>query len=182
MRELATLPVLTLEGALADMGIEYGKTMSSLIRGGDGVPYHILLRGVLESRTMADAIRRAVGHPRVSSGNFLLVDAGGEAIDLEAVPGDFGYLLPQQGMIAHSNHFLTSVPVFDRRKAFSALTLLRPERARHLPADVVDARNVAVDDVRTVFRVAEGPPCEHDYVSVTLDALFSKEVAGQRIY
>ena len=31
MRALATLPVLTLEGIPADMGIEYGKTMSSLI-------------------------------------------------------------------------------------------------------------------------------------------------------
>jgi isopenicillin-N N-acyltransferase-like protein len=170
---------------------------------------------------MADALRRAVGYPRVSSGNFLLADAGGEAIDLEAVPGDFGYLLPQQGMIAHSNHFLTNFPVFDRRKALSALTLLRPQRARHLLADVLDARKVAVDDLRAVFRdhysypngicrhvddrdapydrvcsvfsivmdldarefsIAEGPPCEHDYVSVSLDALFRKEVAGQRSY
>ena len=31
MRALATLPVLTLEGTPADMGIEYGKAMSSLI-------------------------------------------------------------------------------------------------------------------------------------------------------
>jgi isopenicillin-N N-acyltransferase like protein len=203
------------------LGLCANLLVSDRDRGGDGVPYHILLRGVLESRTMADAIRRAVGYPRVSSGNFLLADAGGEAIDLEAVPGDFGYLLPQQGLIAHSNHFLTNVPVFDRRKAFSALTLLRPERARHLLADVLDARKVALDDLRAVFRdhysypngicrhvddrdapydrvcsvfsivmdldtrefsIAEGPPCEHDYVSVSLDALFRKEAAGQRSY
>jgi hypothetical protein len=32
------------------------------------------------------------------------------------------------------------------------------------------------------FSIAEGPPCEHGYVSVSLEALVRKEVAGQRSY
>jgi len=120
--------------------------------GGEGIPYHILLRGVLESQTMADAIRAAVNYPRVSSGNFLIADAGGEAIDLEAVPEDFGYLIPQDGLIAHSNHFLTTVPVYDKKKAQSALTLLRPERVRHILEEAIESRTVSQEDIQSVLR------------------------------
>jgi isopenicillin-N N-acyltransferase like protein len=120
--------------------------------GGEGVPYHVLLRGVLESRTMADATRAALNHPRVSSGNFLIADSGGEAIDLEAVPGDFGYLVPHEGLIAHSNHFLTSVPVYDKKKAQSALSLIRPQRARHLLEDALHSKEVSEEHLKTVLR------------------------------
>lgn len=175
---------------------------------GEGVPYHILLRGVLQSKDMADAIRAAVDYPRVSSGNFLLADKYGESVDIEAVPDDFGYLLPSHGFIAHSNHFLSDVPVRDMRKAHSALTILRPTRAAHLLNQVIAKKEVRIEDIYSVFRdhysypngicrhvderdpvydrnctvysvvmdldeldyfIAQGPPCEHDYVRINLD-------------
>lgn len=136
----------------AGLGLCANLLVSDRDKGGEGVPYHILLRGVLEAKTMADATSAAVVHPRVSSGNFLIADSEGEAIDLEVVPEDFGYLLPENGIIVHSNHFLTNVPVYDRRKAFSALTLLRPARAKHLLADKVADHSVEEQDVKKVFR------------------------------
>jgi len=136
----------------AGLGLCANLLVSDRDVGGEGVPYHVLLRGLLESRTMADANRAAVNHPRVSSGNFLIADAGGEAIDLEAVPGDFGYLLPRDGLITHSNHFLTQVPVYDQKKAQSALTLLRPERARHMLEGKLESRTVTEEDLCNVFR------------------------------
>ncbi|MGH7912590.1 MAG: C45 family autoproteolytic acyltransferase/hydrolase [Candidatus Dormibacteraceae bacterium] len=136
----------------AGIGVCANLLVSSADRGGDGVPYHFLLRGVLQSHTMADALRATTAHPRISSGNLLLADAGGEAIDLEVCPGDFGYLLPEDGLLAHSNHFQTSVPVKDLRKGVSALTLLRPQRARHLLQEKLDRRAVAISDLQRVFR------------------------------
>ena len=121
-------------------------------RGGEGVPYHVLLRGALQAPTMADAIRAAANCTRISSGNILLADAGGEAIDLEVVPGDFGHLLPVDGLLTHANHFMSGVPVQDRRKAVSALSLLRPERARHLLEEPLGRRQVTVADLMAVFR------------------------------
>ncbi|MQA84360.1 MAG: hypothetical protein GEV03_06995 [Streptosporangiales bacterium] len=121
-------------------------------RGGDGVPYHFLLRGALQATTMADALRAVTVPPRSGSGNILLADAGGEAIDLEVVPGDFGHLFPVDGLVAHANHFMSGVPVQDLRKASSALSLLRPERARHLLEERLAARQVAVADLMVVFR------------------------------
>lgn len=136
----------------AGIGVCANLLVSDADRGGEGVPYHFLLRGVLQSHTMADALRAATAHPRISSGNLLIADAGGEAIDLEVCPGDFGYLLPEDGLIAHSNHFLTGVPVKDLRKGLAALTLLRPQRARHLLQEQLDRRSVAIEDFQRVFR------------------------------
>lgn len=135
----------------AGLGLCANLLASDRDAGGGGVPYHVLLRGVLESHTMADASRAALNHPRVSSGNFLIADEG-EAVNLEAVPGDFGYLVPNNGLIAHSNHFLTNVPIYDKKKAQSALSLVRPERVRHLLEDAIDSRNVSDEDVRSVLR------------------------------
>lgn len=136
----------------AGIGVCANLLVSDRDRGGEGVPYHLLLRGVLQSRSMADAHKAALACPRVSSGNLLIADAGGEAIDLEVVPGDFGYLVPADGLITHSNHFLTGVPVGDLRKGLSALTLLRPERARHLLEPKLEARAVTAEDLQAVFR------------------------------
>ncbi len=136
----------------AGIGVCANLLVSSADRGGDGVPYHFLLRGVLQSPTMADALRAATEPARISSGNLLLADAGGEAIDLEVCPGDFGYLLPEDGLIAHSNHFLTAVPVKDLKKGTAALTLLRPARARHLLQERLEGRSVAIADLQRTFR------------------------------
>lgn len=136
----------------AGIGVCANLLVSDRDQGGDGVPYHLLLRGVLQSQTMADAHKAALACPRISSGNLLIADAGGEAIDLEVVPGDFGYLLPAGGLITHSNHFMSGVPVGDLRKGLSALTLLRPERARHLLEPKLEARTVTADDLKSVFR------------------------------
>lgn len=194
----------------AGIGVCANLLVSDRDRGGEGVPYHLLLRGALTARTMADAHKAVLGCARVSSGNLLLADAGGEAIDLEVAPGDFGYLLPVDGLITHSNHFLTGVGVGDLRKGLSALTLLRPERARHLLQPRLGARAVTAEDLQAVFRdhysfpngicrhvderdpvsdavcsaysivmdlterrfsIAQHPPCEHEYESLTLTEL-----------
>lgn len=99
---------------------------------GDGTPYHFLLRGILESRNMSQANFAALDTKRASSGNLLLGADGGEAVDLEVVPDSFGYLLPQDGILTHSNHFLTDLDVHDMFAQRSALTLLRHDRLRRL--------------------------------------------------
>ncbi|MDQ0189359.1 hypothetical protein JI721_16825 [Alicyclobacillus cycloheptanicus] len=195
----------------AGLGICANLLVCSADGGLDGVPYHVLLRGVLESRSMADAIRAAVDPPRCSSGNFLIADGESEAVDIEACPNDFGYLLPDAGVLIHSNHFLSSLPVKDLKKAHSALTILRPSRARRLLNPHIASRTVSIQAIQDVFRdhysypngicrhvderdpenervcsafstvmdltdrkflIAQGPPCEHEYESISLQDLF----------
>src|SRR6185437_15439573 len=47
--------------------------------------------------------------PRSSSANYLIAQAGGAALNIEAAPGDFTRLYPvypEDGVLRHTNHFL----------------------------------------------------------------------------
>ncbi|HEY3682884.1 MAG TPA: C45 family peptidase [Streptosporangiaceae bacterium] len=136
----------------AGLGVCANLLISDADRGGDGVPYHLLLRGVLQSRTMADAHRAVLPQPRISSGNLLIADAGGEAIDFEVAPGDFGYVLPDDGLITHANHFDSAIGVKDLKRDTAALTLLRPVRARHLLERALSDRAVTIADIQSTLR------------------------------
>ena len=135
----------------AGLGVCANLLISDADRGGEGVPYHLLLRGVLQSRSMADAHRKVLPQPRISSGNLMIADADGEAIDFEVAPGDFGYLVPDDGLITHANHFDTAIGVRDLKRAQSALSLLRPVRARHLLEPALARRDVTIADVESTL-------------------------------
>ncbi|NUR48423.1 MAG: hypothetical protein HOV71_09840 [Hamadaea sp.] len=100
-----------------------------------GVPYHVLLRSVLEADSLSWALRNAVRAPRSASINLLIGQAhpdGGEIIDLELVPGDSGWLHPQDGLLVHANHFETGLPVYDTIKDWGGSSLFRSARVRRL--------------------------------------------------
>jgi isopenicillin-N N-acyltransferase like protein len=70
----------------------------------DGTPLHVVLRRILDSRNLGDAIQ-AVGTGSIASAaNFLIAQDRGGALDIEAVPSDFDVLLPERDMICHTNH------------------------------------------------------------------------------
>ncbi|MFY1635656.1 C45 family autoproteolytic acyltransferase/hydrolase [Solwaraspora sp. WMMB335] len=100
-----------------------------------GVPYHVLLRAVLEADSLGQATRIACRTPRNASINLLLGQAGpdgGELLDLEVVPGDIGWLHPDNGVLTHANHLETNLPVRDSMKNFGGSSLFRAARARRL--------------------------------------------------
>ncbi|MFJ9088148.1 C45 family autoproteolytic acyltransferase/hydrolase [Streptomyces sp. NPDC102384] len=135
------------------LGVCANLLVSDRDRGGAGVPYHYLLRGALQARTMSGAHKKLLPVERISSGNVLLADGtGGEAIDFELAPDVFGTLLPENGLIAHANHFETPLPLHDKKAATSALTLLRSVRARHLLEPALNERRVGVADVVATLR------------------------------
>ncbi|NLJ33401.1 MAG: hypothetical protein GX349_02265 [Firmicutes bacterium] len=73
----------------------------------EGVPLHIILRGILNSEIISDAIE-AVGRTKIAcAANFLIAHANGEAVDIEAAPTDFDVMYPEDGIIVHSNHFIS---------------------------------------------------------------------------
>ncbi|RSN00282.1 hypothetical protein DMB42_40905 [Nonomuraea sp. WAC 01424] len=136
----------------AGLGVCANRLQSDRDRAGAGVPYHFLLRGVLQSERMSRAHRKVLDVPRVSSGNLLIADAGGEAIDLEVAPDVFGALLPRDGLLTHSNHFQAELPLEDRKAASSGLTLLRHERVRHLLEDTAADRAIGLEHVVAALR------------------------------
>lgn len=70
-----------------------------------GVPYNMILRGILNSGTMAEAIAAIVQPKRAISANYLLGHADGQVLDLVTSPIHVDRIAPEQGIIAHGNHF-----------------------------------------------------------------------------
>jgi isopenicillin-N N-acyltransferase-like protein len=85
-------------------------------KGRPAVPFHILLRALMDAETPADALNALGRHERSSSANYLIAHADGIALDVEAAPGDYSQLwlgYPEAGVILHTNHFAN--PGFDGR-------------------------------------------------------------------
>jgi isopenicillin-N N-acyltransferase-like protein len=79
-------------------------------RGEPGVPYHVLLRAVLDAETITDALAALQRAPRSSSAGYLVAHDDGLAAYVEAAPGDFSRLFllhPEDGLLLHTNHFLS---------------------------------------------------------------------------
>lgn len=84
--------------------------------GEPAIPYHVLLRAILDRETLSDAYAALMARPRSSSANYLVAHRDGIAADVEAAPGDFSrlfLLFPEEGVLLHTNHFRSSA--FDLR-------------------------------------------------------------------
>jgi isopenicillin-N N-acyltransferase-like protein len=108
-------------GLLAKTGMNssgIGLTTNALItdrdRGEPGVPYHLVLRGILDAENVSDAYATIQRGVRSSSANYLVASVDGIAVDIESAPGDFSRLFlqfPSDGVLLHTNHFVS--PAFD---------------------------------------------------------------------
>jgi len=97
----------------AGIGLVVNSLVTAQDRGEPGVPFHILIRAVLDSTTVTDALAVLQSARRSSSANFLIASAEGIALDIEAAPGDFSrlsVLLPTDGLLLHTNHMLAPPP------------------------------------------------------------------------
>lgn len=109
-------------GLLAKVGLNsagVGLCTNALVTDADlgrpGIPYHVLLRAIMDSETLADGLAALQRGVRSSSANYLLAQDD-VALDVEAAPGDFSRLFlgyEDGGVLLHTNHFVN--PGFDGR-------------------------------------------------------------------
>jgi isopenicillin-N N-acyltransferase-like protein len=92
------------------LGLVTNALVTSDDMGEPGLPYHVLLRAIMDCENVSDAITALQAGFRSSSANYLLAHRDGIVIDVEASPGDFSrlYLLypGDDGVVLHTNHFL----------------------------------------------------------------------------
>src|SRR5579862_1359644 len=94
----------------AGLGLVTNALVTEADVGAPGLPYHVLLRAILDCATVTEALQVLQAGIRSSSANYLIGHASGAALDVEAAPGDFTRLYPQlsdQGLLLHTNHFLS---------------------------------------------------------------------------
>jgi isopenicillin-N N-acyltransferase-like protein len=99
-----------------------------------GVPLvSVVARRLLNSETIRDAIHSVTKAKRSASINYMIAHAGGEAIDLEVTPNDITILYPEEGILTHSNNFLTpNIDLKDLGKTVFPDSLIRWNRMRRL--------------------------------------------------
>ena len=103
-----------------------------------GVPFHVLLRALMDCETLSDALVALMRSRRASSANYLLADRDGLALDVEAAPGDYSQcflIQPEGGIIAHTNHFIS--PAFDGRDLSVLAMPDSPLRLQRLRQEIV---------------------------------------------
>lgn len=71
-----------------------------------GIPRLIVSRAVLAARTPAEAIRSMLAPQRAAGYNHLLAIESGEMYNIEVSARRFALLYQENGMIAHTNHYL----------------------------------------------------------------------------
>lgn len=89
----------------AGIGIAGNFLQSDQDFGRSGVPIPFVRRKILESESLSEAVGHVIRTPRTFSSNHFIAHAAGEAIDCEAAPEDVFFLYPENGILAHSNHF-----------------------------------------------------------------------------
>jgi isopenicillin-N N-acyltransferase-like protein len=95
-------------------------------------PFHVRCREVLDAETLDAAMDAPLAVPRTCSANFMLGARGGEIVDIETSPDHAGSLHPQDGIITHSNHFLSAGHGESLLEKIAPNTLHRVERMRAL--------------------------------------------------
>jgi isopenicillin-N N-acyltransferase-like protein len=109
-RKLATL---TEAGMLAKIGLNdrgFGVCLNILRSVDDGqapgMPVHVLLRHLLSCAGVDEGVALARSMRHGASSNILTADASGAAASLELSPREVAVIEPENGTLAHTNHYL----------------------------------------------------------------------------
>jgi isopenicillin-N N-acyltransferase like protein len=185
--------------------VENGLASSHDGRNAYRTPFHVRCREVLDAESFMDAARPITDTPRTCSANFMIGQAGGKVVDIETSPDHASRIFPEDGIVTHSNHFLTAGHGVSLLEKSAPNTLHRVDRmrsllerhcgaityehmraaatdhagapyaiCRHPDSKQPDAKRtmtvgaVLVDLEARVMHVANGPPCNNEYVAFGL--------------
>lgn len=87
----------------------------------EGFPRYMFSRTVLNAESVKEAESIISNTYRGSSRNLILADKEDNLIDLEVTPNKIGRVEPQNGILAHSNHFISEALLEDERSKGASL-------------------------------------------------------------
>ncbi len=125
-------------------------------------PFHVRCREVLDAESLEEALPAVSDGPRTCSANFVIGQAGGSIVNVETSPDHASRLYPRDGIITHSNHFLSAGHGESLLERISPSTLQRVDRMRELLSDVRGA--ISFDHMRNATTDHSGAPnaiCRH---------------------
>jgi isopenicillin-N N-acyltransferase-like protein len=178
---------------LNDAGVAH---FANALGGGPGwrlaLPHYPVKRLMLEQRSLGEVLDLLRRVPVCSNGNYVLCDGAGRIADVELTPAGFGLIEePDEGYLAHTNHFLCGAHASPAADAASVPdSFPRLERMRKLLAGKVG--RLTVEDLMGFLADHAGRPtsiCRHphagpDHSSVsargrTVASLIAEPAAGR---
>ena len=153
---------VTFTGCLAQIGISsagFGMCVNSIVIPDEakvGAPMYVLTQEAMLAPSFVDAMNTLTLGRRAMSFNYLFAHRDGILLDLETSTTDFNALQPEDGILLHTNHYLT--PYFQPLDAAKVFTdsYCRYQRAKKLIADC--GNKVSVDDVKALLSDQEPDP------------------------
>ena len=186
-------------GMLAKVGVNaagLGLCTNTLVSHADagraGVPYHVMLRVLLDATSVQDASRLLHSAERALSANYLVADKRGNAANFETVGGGAAEIRatrPERGVIAHSNHFLA--PEWQAGDAYLAGSPHSVTRLDDL-RNGLRAAELSVPRLQSILRMHDHAPngvCSHPdpsahplYARCTVSSVIADLTAGELWY
>lgn len=130
-----SIHLITEAGIIGKMGYNskgIGLTLNALSTDAAprGVPLHIIMRSMLDSVSLRYATLEAVRSPIGCCANFMFGGGDhGEVADMEVENEDYDILYPQQGIIVHTNHFVSPrLPRYPRKDLGKFTSVTSPFR------------------------------------------------------
>jgi isopenicillin-N N-acyltransferase-like protein len=125
----------------------------------EGVPIPAIRRQVLTRSSLAEAIETVLGAQRAFSINIMISHRDGEAIDLETTPDEVFWVLPEDDILVHANHFVSAAAratVRDATLATNADSLYRDVRVRRYL--MRDRGRITLSTLQAAFQDRFGAP------------------------
>jgi len=153
-----------------------------------GVPLSLVRRKVLEQEHFALAMKAVATTPKSCSNNIMLSTAQGFGIDFECAPDEAFALYPEDGLLAHANHWVSPVALSKLRdtglpwvpESFYRDWRVRKilsERGRKLTA--TDMKDALFDDFLAPYSVCRPPrKSETNNISSTVAMVIIDAGAG----
>lgn len=145
-----------------------GLTINGLVSSADdwsrgALPFHVRCYDVLRARSLEAACNVVASATRPCSANFLIGQAPGAAVNLEAAPLSVRAIAPSHDVLVHANHFLDAAQLGVEEPVVEPRPHSRRRQARF--ASLVDARRpVTVGDIDEALRDHDNFPdsiCRH---------------------
>lgn len=156
----------------AGLAIGINTIVSSLDGGSRGVPFHVLVRAVVEARRVSDVVEILSTVPRVSSGNYIVASEHGGVLNIETAPGDgrtVHPLIATTGAVIHTNHFVrTPVGGYDLAVSSMPDSFVRYGRMhrgivlREAPVSIAELQTVLADHADAPSSVCCHPDARSD--------------------
>jgi isopenicillin-N N-acyltransferase-like protein len=135
-----------------------------------GVPRLLVVRAILGSRTLSEAMTHCLLPQRASSYNNVVADASGEVYSMEGSATDCEAIYIEKDVMAHANHYISpAMRRFELNRSANANSLIRYNRAEYLLRE--NYGKLTPDLFRKLLADHAGYPtsiCKHGPGSVTV--------------